>query len=124
MLAGLRHHAVVGGHHQQRVLTAGDARHHVVDEAVVTGHVDEADATRTDIGVGEAQVDGQAATLFFRQAVGVDARKRSYDRRLAVIDVTSKGDDHRICLNSATQFLDRRCAAHIEPQTIRVRCDQ
>jgi hypothetical protein len=41
VLAGLRHHAVVGGHHQERQVDAGGAGHHRLDEALVPGHVDD-----------------------------------------------------------------------------------
>ena len=46
VLARLRHHAVVGGDHQQREVDAGRAGEHVLDEALVAGHVDEADHAR------------------------------------------------------------------------------
>ena len=52
VLAGLRHHAVVGGDHQQREVDAGDAGEHVAHEALVAGHVDEADA-RAPPGAGQ-----------------------------------------------------------------------
>ncbi len=38
VLAGLRHQAVVGGHHQQHAIDAAGAGQHVVDEALVAGH--------------------------------------------------------------------------------------
>ena len=43
VLDGLRHHAVVGGDHQQRVVDAAHAGQHVADEALVARHVHEAD---------------------------------------------------------------------------------
>ena len=47
MLAGLGHDAVVGRDDEQGVLARGDAGDHVVHEAVVPGHVDEADSSAT-----------------------------------------------------------------------------
>jgi hypothetical protein len=43
---------------------------------------------------GVTEFDGNAAPLFFRQAVGVDARQRAHQRRLAVVDVACSADDH------------------------------
>jgi GxxExxY protein len=40
------------------------------------------------VEVGEAEVDGNAAALFFFQAIGVDAGQGADQRRLAVIDVS------------------------------------
>ena len=53
MFPGLGHHAVVDGDDQERVLVRSDARDHVVYEAVVAGHVDEADAATAQVGVRE-----------------------------------------------------------------------
>ena len=48
------------------------------------------------VGVGEAEVDGEAPALLLREAVGVGAGERQDERRLAVVDVAGGGDDaHR-----------------------------
>ena len=97
VLDGLRHHAVVGGDDQHREIDAAHAGEHVADEALVTGHVDEADQLRRRrAAVGEAEVDRNAARLFLRQAVGVDAGQRFDQQRLAVVDVACGGDDHLV----------------------------
>ena len=44
VLARLRHDAVVGRDDQQHEVDAADAGEHVADEALVAGHVDDADA--------------------------------------------------------------------------------
>ena len=44
VLLGLRHHAVVGGDGEQHEVDAVRAGEHVADEALVAGHVDDADA--------------------------------------------------------------------------------
>jgi hypothetical protein len=96
VLARLRHHAVVGGHHQQRVVDAGGAGQHGVQQALMAGHVDKAErhaAARVQVRI--AELDGDAATLFFRQAVGVDAGERAHQRGLAMVDVPRGADDHR-----------------------------
>ena len=95
MLAGLRHDAVVGRDHQQHEIDAGGAGQHVVDEFLVTRHVDEAEhgAVRRR-QIGEAEIDGNAARLFFLEPVGVDAGERPHQRGLAVIDMARGSDDH------------------------------
>ena len=45
--------------------------------------------------VSEAEIDGDAAALFFFQAIGVDAGERAHQRGLAVIDVPGRADDER-----------------------------
>ena len=72
---------------------------HVAHEALVSGNIHEAQAQwarRRAAGkfeVGEADVDGDAAALFFLQAVGVDAGQRLDQRGFAVVDVPGGADD-------------------------------
>src|SRR5262249_45922645 len=66
---------------------AGRARDHGLDEALVARHVDEPEAARPDVEVGEAELDGDAALLLLLEPVGVDAGQRPDERGLAVIDV-------------------------------------
>ena len=77
MLARLRHDAVVGGDHQHHEVDARGAGQHVVHEALVTGHVDEADdlAARAR-PIGKAQIDRDAARLLLLEPVGIDAGQR------------------------------------------------
>ena len=94
VLARLRHHALVGGDHQQGEVDAADARQHVLDEALVAGHVHDLD--REPVGLlqeGEAEVDRDAARLLLGQPVGVGAGERLDERRLAVVDVAGGADD-------------------------------
>ena len=95
VLDGLRHDAVVGGHDQHHVVDAAHAGEHVAHEALVAGHVDEADhAAGVGFAVSKAQIDRDAALLFFRQAIGVDAGQRFDERCFAVVDMAGGGDDH------------------------------
>ncbi|MDA1118323.1 MAG: hypothetical protein O2979_10050 [Proteobacteria bacterium] len=97
MLARLRHRAVVGRHHQQREVDAAHARRHVAHEALVARNVDERDRIAAlERQVGETQIDGHAAALFLRQAVGVLAGECAHQGSLAVVDVAGGGDDHRL----------------------------
>ena len=103
----LRHHAVVGGDDEQSVLAAGDAGHHVVDEAVVAGHVHEADPLAVEVRVRETKVYGEAAAFLLGEPIGVDAGERPHDGRFAVVDVPGEGDDHAL-LKSGAVPLSRR----------------
>ena len=95
MLDGLRHDAVVRGDDQQHEVDAGRAGQHVVDEALVPGHVDEADGHAfAGRQIGEAEIDRDAARLLLLQAVGIDAGQRPHQRGLAVIDMARGADDH------------------------------
>ena len=79
MLAGLGHDAVIRGDYQQHEVDAVRAGQHGVHEALVPGDVDEADHAAVGLRpIGEAEVDGDAAGFFFRQAVCVGAGQRAY----------------------------------------------
>ena len=98
VLASLRLDGLVGGDHQQHQVDAADAGQHVADEALVAGNIDKADADRLarragQIQVGKADIDGDAAALFFFQAVGVDAGQGAHQRALAVVDVAGGADN-------------------------------
>ena len=85
-------YAFVGSDDQQHQVNAADARQHVAYEAFVTRDIHKAEAQRLAVGsmqlkVSEANVDGDAAALFFFQAVGVNPGKSLDQRGLAMIDV-------------------------------------
>ena len=95
MLPRLRHHAVVRGHDQQGKVDPGRAGKHGVDETLMTGYVDETQHPAAGQGlVGVTQFDGNSAQLLGGEPVGVDAGERMHQRRLAVIDVPGRTDDH------------------------------
>src|ERR1017187_1993522 len=94
MLAGLRLDGFVGGDDEEEQIDSAHPCQHVLDEAFVARNIDKAQAQfRRQFEVGEPQIDGDAAALFFLQAVGVDPRQRLDQRRLAVIDVSRRPDD-------------------------------
>ena len=90
VLAGLPADALGQRHDQQGGVDAAGASEHGVHETLVAGNVDETELP----GVGVAEVNGDAAALFLRQAVGIDAGQRFDQRCLAVIDVAGGTDDH------------------------------
>ena len=77
MLAGLRHHAIIARHHQQRMVDATDARQHIGEEFFMPRHVDKAQYAAIRLRpVGVAKIESHAAGFLFRQAVGIDAGNR------------------------------------------------
>ena len=95
MLDRLRLDALGRRHDQQRGIDAGGAGQHVVHEALVARHVDEAELPAVaQVAVGVAEIDGDAARLLFLQAIGVDAGQRFDQRGLAVVDMACGADDH------------------------------
>ena len=71
MLAGLRHHPIIRSHHQQHQVNALNTGEHVVDEALMTGHVNKTGKRRSGLQhrVNETQVDGDATLALFPAAV-------------------------------------------------------
>jgi len=94
MLASLRAHAFRQGDDQQGGVDTAGASQHRVHKALMTGDVDEAEL----VGVGVAEVDGDAAALFLSQPIGIDAGEGFHQRGLAVIDVACRADNHRFPL--------------------------
>ena len=93
MLARLGHHAFVGGDHEQREVDAADAREHVLDETLVSRHVDDADLfPAREREPGEAEVDRKTALLLLPQPVRVDAGEGLDERGLAVVNVAGSAD--------------------------------
>src|SRR5262249_41047488 len=66
---------------------------HVLDKALVAGHVDDAEPEIPQIEDGEADVDGDAPGFLLRQAVAVDAGQGFDERGLAVVDVAGGAGD-------------------------------
>ncbi len=66
MFAGLRHDAIVRRHYQNDEIDACRAGKHIMNEAFMTGHVNETDnAAARPRPIGEAQIDRNAPRFFF-----------------------------------------------------------
>ena len=96
MLVRLRPRALAGVDDEQEEVDAGRAGDHRAHEALVAGDVDE----REPAAVGQverrvAEVDRDAARLLLGQPVGVLARQRAHEPRLAVVDVPGGADGQR-----------------------------
>ena len=108
VLARLRHHRFVGGHHQHDQVDAADARQHVLDEPLVPRHIDEGEIHAADFLVREAQVDRDPARLLFLQPIGIGPGERAHQRALPMIDVPRRPDDDRFHLNHRGTETQRR----------------
>ncbi len=117
VLQRLRHRTVVSGNHQQCMLMCRNACDHVVNEAVVARHVDEADPPAGDVGVGKTEIDGESAASFLGERVCIHARQSLDEAGLAVIDVARERDDHASeSGESRTQCIGVVDRAHVQPQ--------
>ena len=73
----LRHHAIITGHHQQRVVDTTDTRQHVGQKLFVSRDIDKSQYPPIRLRpVGIAEVDSHATLFFFRQSVGIHAGNR------------------------------------------------
>ena len=93
VFARLRHHGIIGGDDQHSEINARGPGKHVLDETLMAGHIDDAEAERRQVEDGKADVDGDAARFLFGQAVAVDAGQRLDERRLTVVDVSGGAED-------------------------------
>ena len=92
---------------EQEEVDAGRAGDHRADEPLVPGDVD--DGELRAVGQFErrvAEVDRDAALALLRQPVGVLARQRLDERRLAVVDVTGGADRQRHAHHGGRDLLD------------------
>ena len=96
VLVRLRPRSLAGVDHKQEEIDAGRAGDHRAHEPLVARHVDK----REPPAVGQLErripeVDRDAARLLLGQPVGVLARQRADEPRLAVVDVTGCSDGQR-----------------------------
>ena len=67
---------------------------HVFDKALVPGHIHETDADLAQVEIGEAKIDCDAASFFFRESIRISASQSAHEGAFAVVDVASRSDDH------------------------------
>ena len=95
VLLTLGHPPFGGGDDEEHRVYGTDAGQHVLDEAHVSRHVDEADiGARGQAAERKPEVDRQPAGLLLREAVGVRTGERQDERRLAVVDVARGRHGH------------------------------
>src|ERR1044071_1761187 len=96
MLARLRHHAFISRDHEREQIDPMRAGEHVFDKAFMTRHVDETDAQIVQLEIGEAEIDSDAPTFFFRKTIRIDASQSAHECALTVIDMTGGADYQRM----------------------------
>ncbi len=107
MLFALRLPSFGGCNYKKTRIDTANAREHVAQKTNVPGNVDEADAlTRWQDRVSKAEIDGEPSTLLFGKAIWVGAGKRQHQRTLAVVNVTSGGNNAHGCLAHCPQGVD------------------
>ncbi len=99
MLTGLRFDRLFCRDNQQYQIDTAHPGQHVAHEALVPGNIDKSDAHRltrscAEVEVGETDVDGDAAPLFFFQAVRVGPGQGAYQSALAMVDMSCSADDY------------------------------
>jgi hypothetical protein len=92
MLACLWHHAFISRDYEREQIDAVRSRQHIFDKPLVTGNIDEPDTQIIQLEIGEAEVDRDAASFFFRKTIGIGAGQSAHESALAVIDVTGGAD--------------------------------
>ncbi len=107
MLDGLRHHTLIGGHHQQRDIYAANARQHVLDEALVPRHINNAGlASAGQRQPGKAQFNRHAARLLLGQTIRVNAGERGHESGFAVVHMACRADATHSCAASIERVTD------------------
>ena len=95
VLARLWHGPLVRGDHDEGQIDARGAGEHRAHERFVSGHVDDAEGRAVlESQRREPEIDRDAAALFLREPVGVDASQRADECCLAMIDVPGGAEDH------------------------------
>ena len=99
VLAGLRLNGFIRRNHQQHQVNSTHARQHVAHKALMPRHVDKAQAQRLasrrrQFQMRKADINRNAATLLFLQAVGINAGQRLYQRGFAVVDMPCCANDY------------------------------
>jgi len=100
MFLCLWHPAVVGRYDHEREIDRPDPCHHVFDEILVAGNVDQSEVKRRrgilrigQLQMRETKVDGNPAPFLLRKPVRVSAGQRAHERAFPVVDMAGCGQD-------------------------------
>ena len=93
MLARLRLDGFIRRDHEQNQVDAADSRQHVSHKALVAGDVDKAHTHAIKLQESKAEINGDAAALFFFETVWIGSREGLDERGFAVVDVAGRADD-------------------------------
>ncbi len=99
VLPGLRHDRLIAGDDKEHHVDAPCPCHHVSDEPLMAGNVDDTDKDIfSEAIVGKPELDSDAPFFFLLEPVAVDAGKGLDERRLPVIDM-ARGAYHHLFHN-------------------------
>ena len=94
MLERLRHDAFAGIHDEQQKLHSRRAGQHIVQEALVPRHIDDAAlGSVVETKMGEAEIERHAPRLLLLPAIGIRSGQRLDECRFSVIDVSGRSND-------------------------------
>ena len=94
MLLRLRHDTLICRDDEEDEIHTADAGEHVIDESLMTRHVDDADIVPNLVrDMCEAVFDRNAALLLLRETIGIYPGKRLDEERLSVVDMSRRSDD-------------------------------
>ena len=120
MFHRLGHNALVGGDNQQGHVDTGHAGQHVLDKALMTGDVDEAQTPPAlQIQRDEAGDDSHTPLFLLGQAIGVHPGERSGQQRLSVVYVAGGTDDDMFVTHSSASFIRRAVSSRSSERMVR-----
>jgi hypothetical protein len=93
MLASLRHNSVVRSNHQKNGVDSGGSCQHIPNEALVTRNIYKRNLPIAGRHLRKSESDRYSPAFFLGQAVSIDARKSSYERRLSVVNMSGGADN-------------------------------
>src|SRR5262245_33411919 len=97
----LRHPTVIGRNDEKREICRSHARDHVFDEILMAGHIDQAEMENLwlvlngclQVEMSEPEINCNPTCFLLRQTVWINPRQRFHQRALAVVHVTSGGEN-------------------------------
>ena len=95
VLSSLRHDPIVGGHHEENEVDSGRTRHHILDQTLVAGDIDDADPLPPlEYEWCKAEIDGEPAGLLLWQSVWIQTRQAFDQLGFSMVNVPGSADDY------------------------------
>src|SRR5437667_12777337 len=109
MLASLRHHSLVGRYDEKTEIDSAGANYHATDKVFVAGDIHHSNgADSLERKRCKSEVDRDAPTFLFGQAIGIDAGQGLDQSSLTMIDMARRADDHAALQRSCSQTANAR----------------
>ena len=91
MFPCLRHDTIIGRNCDQGQVYGAHSRHHITDEFLVPGYVNDGDIVRQK---SKTEIDGHTPSFLFGKPVCIRPGKCFHQSGFAVVDVSSGTDDY------------------------------